>query len=549
MDAGPDAAPTVGAYLIERLYALGARHVFGVPGDFVLRFYDELSRGPLHVINTCDEQGAGFAADAYARLRGIGVVCVTYGVGGLKLANTTAQAFAEKSPVVVLSGAPGLGERERNPLLHHKVRDFDTQLNVFRQFTVASTGLTEPDRACEEIDRVLATMGRQKRPVYVELPRDVVGAPAHLPTARPAKPETSDPEALREALDEATAMLRAAQQPVVLAGVELHRFGLQDKLLELLERTNLPVAETALSKSVVAETHPSYLGVYWGSLGKEGVREHVESADCLLMLGALMTDVDLGLNTARLDPGRAIYVTSDRLAIRRHVYEDVRMADFLQGLIDAELEARPSWRTGADPAPAPFAAVPGRRVTVARLFERLQGCIDERTVLVADVGEALFASLDLAMYQKTAFLSPAYYTSMGFAVPGAVGAQLARPHLRPLVVVGDGAFQMTGMELATVARYALTPVVLVLNNGGYGTERPMLDGPYNDVHPWRYSHVPDVLGAGRGVRVETEDQLERALADTACHPETFWVIEIQLDPHDMSPGLQRLTRALGARVR
>src|SRR5215212_8364473 len=172
----------IGEYLIQRLYAHGVRHVFGIPGDYVLGFYDLLEKSKLRIINTCDEQGAGFAADAYARLRGLGVVCVTYCVGGLKIANNTAEAFAEKSPVVIISGAPGMGEREKNPLLHHKVKEFDTQFKVFEQLTVAAAVLSDPQSAFAEIDRVLHAALRYKRPVYLELPRDrvaVSGNPQH----------------------------------------------------------------------------------------------------------------------------------------------------------------------------------------------------------------------------------------------------------------------------------------------------------------------------------------------------------------------------------
>src|SRR5512135_2543909 len=173
-------SPSIGDYLIQRLYAYGVRHVFGIPGDYVLAFYDQLSRSKLRLVNTCDEQGAGFAADAYARVRGLAAVCVTYCVGGLKLANTTAEAFAEKSPVVVISGAPGMKEREKKPLLHHKVREFDTQKRVFEQLTVASTVLSDPQTAFQEIDRVLGAAERYQRPVYIELPRDMVFVPGNL---------------------------------------------------------------------------------------------------------------------------------------------------------------------------------------------------------------------------------------------------------------------------------------------------------------------------------------------------------------------------------
>src|SRR5712671_3071316 len=178
-------ATNIGEYLIQRLYAHGVRHVFGIPGDYVLGFYEQLLHSKLQIVNTCDEQGAGFAADAYARVRGLGAVCVTYCVGGLKLANTTAEAFAEKSPVVVISGAPGMKEREKNPLLHHKVREFDTQKRVFEQLTIASTVLSDPQIAFQEIDRVLHAALRYKRPVYVELPRDMIGAAGSAPYAPP----------------------------------------------------------------------------------------------------------------------------------------------------------------------------------------------------------------------------------------------------------------------------------------------------------------------------------------------------------------------------
>src|SRR5262249_4989841 len=241
---------SIGEYLIQRLTAHGVRHVFGIPGDYVLSFYDMLARSSLQIVNTCDEQGAGFAADAYARVRGLGAVCITYCVGGLKVANTTAEACAEKSPVVVISGAPGMKEREKNPLLHHKVREFDTQKKVFEQFTIASTVLGDPQTALQEIDRVLHAALRYKRPVYIELPRDLVSV-SGIPYHRPQEfHETSDPRALRAALAEAEAMINAAKKPVMIADVEVHRFGLPDVLVKFAEKANLPVAATLLGKSV-----------------------------------------------------------------------------------------------------------------------------------------------------------------------------------------------------------------------------------------------------------------------------------------------------------
>ncbi|MGO8930741.1 MAG: alpha-keto acid decarboxylase family protein [Limisphaerales bacterium] len=545
-------APSIGEYLIERLHAHGVRHVFGIPGDYVLGFYDQLSKSKLRLINTCDEQGAGFAADAYARVRGLGAVCVTYCVGGLKLTNTTAEAFAEKSPVVVISGAPGMKEREKNPLLHHKVREFDTQKKVFEQLTIASTVLSDPQTAFQEIDRVLHAALRFKRPVYIELPRDLVAVPG-IPHHKTAEiHERSDSRSLREALAEAEQMINAARQPVILADVEVHRFGLQDQLLKLAHKTNIPVAATVLGKSVIGEHHPFYLGVYEGAMGRDDVRHYVESSDCVILLGAFLTDINLGIYTARLDPARSIYATSEKLSIRYHTYEEVRFKDFIRGLLGLRLRRRKLGKIPRPPQIIPHCALrtphSSKALTVRHLFERLNAFLSDSTVVVADVGDALFGAADLFIRERTEFISPAYYTSMGFAVPASIGAQLANPKLRPLVLVGDGAFQMTGMELATVARYHLNPVVVLLNNRGYGTERHMQDGPYNDVWPWQYHRLPEILGAGRGFVVETEQELDRALGEAERWTESFCLLEVRLAPLDRSPALDRLATRLARRL-
>ena len=540
---------TISAYLIHRLQELGARHVFGVPGDYVLGFYKALEESALEVINTCDEQGAGFAADAYARFNGLGVVCITYCVGGLKVANTTAQAYAEKSPVVVISGAPGMNERLRNPLLHHKVRDFDTQLKVFEQLTEAATVLDNPQTAAREIDRVLAAAVRHKRPVYIELPRDMVNAPITVEPQPPQPSPEPDPIALREAVAEALARINAAARPVILADIELQRFGLQGELMRLVEGSSIPVAATILSKSVVREDHPLYLGVYEGAMGRQEVTEYIEGSDCLIMLGVFMTDVNLGIFTAQLDPARIISATSERLTIRYHTYDGITLSDFLPALIAAQPAQRALGSIPHPPTPPECFPVPDKPLTVRYLFERLNQFLDDSTAVLADPGDAMFAGIDMTIHCASEFSSPAYYTSLGYAVPAAIGVQLARPDLRPLVLVGDGAFQMTGLELSTVARFGLTPIVVVLNNEGYGTERPMLDGRFNDILNWRYSDVPRLLGAGRGHNAATEDELEAALLAARADEDTFHVIEVRLAPDDRSEALNRLTAALAARVR
>ena len=361
--------------------------------------------------------------------------------------------------------------------------------------------------------------------------------------------ETDNQSALQEALREAEDMINAARKPVIIAGVELHRFGLRDSLLQLIEKTNIAVTSTLLGKAVMAEQHPRYLGVYEGALGHEDVRTYVESSDCLVLLGTFMTDVNLGLFSAHLDQGCSIYSTSEKTSIRYHSYEGVGLGDFIAGLLKTNLRHRESDDTPHPAIPSTFKAVPGRGITVKRLFQRLNSFLEENTIVIADTGDVMFAAADITMHDTTEFLSPAYYASLGYAVPASVGAQLANPELRPLVLVGDGAFQMTGMELSTVARYHLNPIVVVLNNGGYGMERPMLDGSFNDLLTWKYSRIPEVLGVGKGFEVETEDQLDEALEASRQYTESFSILEIHLDPHDISPALKRLTGMLTKRVK
>jgi TPP-dependent 2-oxoacid decarboxylase len=343
-------------------------------------------------------------------------------------------------------------------------------------------------------------------------------------------------------------MINRALQPVVLADVEVHRFGLQELLLALVEKANIPFASTILGKSVMSEQHPLYLGVYEGAMGKEDVRNYVESSDCVIMLGTFMTDINLGIYTARLDPARSISATSEKLSIRYHVFEEVRFKDFVRGLVAADLKRR---ETGGHPHPEEepeFTVEPGTKLTVKRVFQRLNAFLGDETIVVADIGDALFGAADLFIRRRTEFLGPAYYASMGFAVPAAIGAQLANPALRPLVIVGDGAFQMTGMEIATAVRHNLNPIVVVLNNAGYGTERQIHNGPYNDVLPWDYSRIPEVLGSGHGFVATTEDQLDEALRAAEADSTRLCVIDARLDPMDRSPALERLAERLSKKI-
>lgn len=543
-----DTLPTIGEYLISRLDEAGVRHVFGVPGDFVLRFYGMLQDSSVEVIGATNEAATGYAADGYARINGLGAVCVTYCVGGLSLCNPIAGAFAEKSPVIVISGSPGISERQHNPLLHHKVRDFSTQRDVFEKLTVATAVLDDPNTAFREIDRCFEAARRFRRPVYLQIPRDCVDLRPSWPHQREDVVEVSDAKALSESLAEAALLIETAKQPVIIAGVEIHRFGLQKQVIALAERNGIPICSTLLGKSVISEKHRLYLGVYEGAMGNRFVQEFVESSDCVILLGTFMTDINLGIFTANLDPAKCVYCTSETLRIRHHFYHDVPFPKFVDGLKRRKLSM------SALPVSIPVRneslpeVEPGEPLSAHYLFRRVNEILDENSIVIADVGDSLFGAADLCIHRQSEFLSSAYYATMGFAVPAALGAQAANPKRRPIVLVGDGAFQMTGMELSTILRRGGNPVVIVLNNHGYTTERFLQDGPFIDIASWNFHCLPAVLGGGLGLEVRTCGELDQALETAIANEKSFSLINAHLRPDDISPALSRLAERLSQQV-
>jgi indolepyruvate decarboxylase len=558
---GPDGRPpvntersvtalSIGQYLIRRLSDYGIRHVFGLPGDYVLSFYSMLEHSPLDLVNCTREDCAGFAADAYARVNGMGAVCVTYGVGGLSLANSIAGAYAEKSPVVLISGAPGIRERVNDPLLHHRVREWHTQLDVFERICAASREIVDPATAFREIDHLLDTAHRLKRPVYIELPRDMVGVVPEQIRPYAAPQVKSDPSALAEAVKEAVARIEKAKRPVIIAGIELHRHKLQDEVVKLAEASGIAIASTLLAKSVVSEVHPLYIGLYEGALGREEVTRFVEESDCVILLGTLLTDLDLGIFTAKLDASKSIYATTHELRISHHHFHHVLLEDFLRALVAAKPKAaKRTLPPGPAAAQEPFTLEADAPITTTRLVRRLDESLDDKTIVVADVGDSLFASSELVIRGQTEFLSPAYYTSMGFAVPAALGAKMAQPDHRVIVLVGDGAFQMTGMELSTIVRRGLPVIVIVLDNKGYGTERVIHEGSFNDINPWRYELLPQVLGGGTGYEVRTEGEFDAALTKALADDKGMSLIRVHIGVDDRSVTLDRIGKGLAQRLK
>ena len=518
---------------------------FGIVGDYVLKFVGALDAEGFPVLITTDEQGAGFAADAYARVRGFGVVVCTYGVGGLKLANATAGAWSERVPLLVVSGAPGMAERENDPMLHHRVKDFDTQLRVFEDLTCAQAVLGNAHAAADEIDRVMACMVSEQRPGYLEVPRDMIAhvieppeSPlhVHLPSV--------DEAALRHALDDVVSHLRDARTAVIHAGAMVERRKLTESLFRLATTAGIPVATSSLARGVFPERHDLGLGVYLGALSPEHVVRRVEDADVLLSLGVLQTDLTLGAFTAHIDHERYILATDTDVTVGYSTYHDVPLWAFLPALADALDGETISVDHSPLPSHEPF--VPSDdALTVSDVVHGIEVHLDERHSLLLDPGEALFSAVDMRV--PTYAHASAYYATMGYAVPAALGVGKADPDHRPVVVVGDGAFVMTGLEAASCAFNGVPAIIIVLDNSGYGTQRPIMDGPFNDIPSIAVDRLPEAFGTGRGFDVKTRADLDDALRQ-AVDSDELCILRVRLPKDGRSAALERLGEALRARA-
>ena len=234
---------------------------------------------------------------------------------------------------------------------------------------------------------------------------------------------------------------------------------------------------------------------------------------------------------------------------RYHYFDRVFLGDFIDGLLAALPQAAggaSAIRPAARALLEPFEAKPDAPITIRRFYERVNHFLGEDDVVLADAGDSFLCAGDLVMHEKTGFICQAFYCSIGFTVPGALGVGLADRSKRPIVFVGDGAFQMTAQELSTIIRCDLNPILFLMNNRGYTVERVIHDGPYNDIQNWRYHRLPEAFG-GRGwsAEVSTEGDLEAALARAAREPDRLAFIEVHLDPADCSAALKRLGQALG----
>ena len=536
-------------FLYGRLKSYGVDHVFGIAGESVHVHFHCLEKSPLQSVLMTHEPCVGYAADAYSRIRGLGAALVSYGVGSLNLVNAVGQAYAECSPLVIISGGPGVNERRKYSYLHHKIRTYETHQRVMSEITALSIIVDNPITAGREIDRALNMAVTFKKPVYIEIPRDM-GEIEINEEPLPLQSNPIDKAALDEALDEIVKMLNEAKNPVLIADAELARLGLQKELITFAERVNIPVASTILGKSIFPEEHPLAMGVYFGQLSNPKVADFIHNSDFRLMLGVILSDINLGMFTAKFSPDDAVVSNIDGLKVKKHFYPQIGLEYFMKGLLTRnDIKRRnlnhprieiPRYPTGQD----------NEKVTVKAMLTISNEFIDNGYRVICDVGDCLFAGQELQIRGESTFLSPAYYLSMGFAIPGAVGAQMADPSRRPFVMVGDGAFQMTGLELITMAKLKLNPIIVLFDNKIYATLRycePPTTRQEHKIPTMDYARLAELMG-GKGITVKTVGDFKNALQVAKNVKDTFTLLDVKLDELDISPALRTFGQSLGSFV-
>jgi indolepyruvate decarboxylase len=541
--------PTVADYLVRRLLEFGAEHLFTVPGDYAGPFLDVVDRSSqLTRVGVTNEWVAGYAADAYARLRGTGAMCLTYGVGTFGVLNALAGSYVEQLPVALVVGSPSFQqravERHEGVLYHHSTGKLTADSDSVRNVVVAREVVRSGRRAPAQIDGALRAALTWRRPVYIEVYQNVWSEPCRMPD-EPLAPGRLPLKrsALEHAVDRTVARLADATVPVIWAGVEVQRFGLQGMLEQLIRVTALPWTTDLLAKSVLSESHPGFKGVFDGASSVQNVMDLFDASSCVLGFGNLVTD-DFAIWVEK-HYDNMILAYGNAVRIGRKTFDEVPLAAFMQRL--HERLAKRAWRAPAgaaaalDRVPTPGerarrrfaafveagAAAAAEPLSYDLFFARMQTWVDDSMVLMADTSIALYSAAELPVRRRNGFIAQAAWNSIGYTPGGAVGVGYADPGRRAVVFCGDGGFQEIAQAAADIVRSGHDAVVFVFNNAFYGIEQAFVDPyffipdqhgerhpprPFCLLHAWDYAKLTEVFGGGWGATVATVPELDAALA-------------------------------------
>lgn len=511
--------PTVNQFLIERLQNLQIEYIFGGNGDYVESFYKESHNSKINFIRMNDELNAGYAADAYARIKGFGCVCANYNTGALKLCNSIAGAYAERSPVVVISGSPSQKERDEDFLLHNLVKSFDNQFEIFKHLTCYSVILNDSSNAGYQIDRALEYLKHRKQPVYIEIPTDVGCQPIKYDVYRQGTPveDATVEDNLNEAYEEISTWIRNSQNPVILLGVQIARFGLGGQLLRFCERHNISIVSTLLGKSTVPEKHPLFAGVYKGNKNTEdGILKIINNSDCLIVFGEMPIDIGMEYQSTKFHKKDFILCSTEKLRVKTHLYCNVRFTDFCAKLFKSDLGAKKIEH--ANKIHDDKFLAENKTISKLRFFNFISNILKDNYCIVADVNECLSGAADLPVNQNQ-FISPNFFRNNHFALPAALGVQLANSKTRPIVILGQESFLTNLREIEVFVRCKINPIVFILKYPEH---------QLNDSVKWCYSKIPELINGISLEQVSEEKSLEQAFKN-AVKSEKVGFVEVLLD--------------------
>jgi indolepyruvate decarboxylase len=536
-------------YVLMRLKHLGIKEVFGVPGDFAFAIDDAICNDPeLRWIGCSNELNAAFAADGYARIKGFAALTTTFGVGELSALSGIAGSYTEHLPVFHLVGTPNLKTQREHRIVHHTLGngEFDLYVKMTQPAVCASAVLTS-ENAAAEMERLVAAADSHRRPVYLAIPADC--ATASLPdpvTVSPTPALISDPATLDEAVKAMADKLAKAKTAAILVGYLILRLGLTAEAKALVSASGLPFATMVMDKTALDETHPQYIGMYDGRLMNPEIREFIESCDCVLNLGALWSDFNTGAFTANLDPARVIAVMHHQVRVGRAVYPKVEMRDVLPALArKVKKKHVPALQVHGLGEPR---GLPQDRITPDYLYPRWEKFFKPDDLVIAETGTVSMGLGFAWMPKGSVFLNQTLWASMGWATPAALGAAVAAPERRTVLITGEGSHQFTVQEISQICRYGLKPIIFCLNNQGYLIERllskdPLM--PYNEVAAWNYHQLPGVFGCTDWftARVTTNAELDAAM-EQAENCGTGAYIEVVTDMMAASPLALELHEAM-----
>jgi indolepyruvate decarboxylase len=540
---------TVIQHVLGRLKDIGIDDIFAVAGDFAFPIHDAIVRDSrINYVGCCNELNAGYAADGYARIRGVGAVSTTYGVGELSAISAIGGAYAENVPVFHLTGMPTTTAQHKRELVHHTLGN--GEVGFFAKMAgsvVCARAIITPQNAVYETERLIAMAFYHRRPVYMAIPANVADAEV-LGSARPLDPPRSNQDNLKAATEAILSCLDSAGTACILPGWLVRRIGLQSQLQAFIDASGLPFATMFGDKSVLEEQQPAFIGMYDGRLMDPDVRAYVESCDRVVTVGTLMTDFNTGAFTARLDPSKTIAIKHHYARVGPQEFADVEMGDLLSSL--ASRVKRRDRQTSLHPASLePVISDGSDAITADTLYPRWAEFLRPNDIVVTETGTSSMGLAFAQMPKGATFHNQSLWGAIGWATPAAFGAAVAAPDRRVVLITGEGSHQLTAQEISQMGRRGQKPAVFVLNNSGYLIERLLCKDPdiaYNDLAAWRYSELPHALGCDGWftTRVTTLGELDQALQQAGRNGFASYV-EIVTDKYAAPPLPQKLHENLG----